>query len=302
MISRSKPIPYGIASHPYKVDSIPDLPDELRDQALQYLPAGEEITAIYVLPRSLHLKPYQQKDIKPEQALLFTKNGVLSVHESDLTGNIQAPVFIRADSLIFMQVSLILLYGRLEIIGANNGNSDRIVAEYNTVAHEKLQPAFYQFLSLAAQRIEKKINDPAMEKNAWAQANDLHMKYSNGLSLYAVSKDEQLLHIIFQPAIRQTVFLGFKRRIAFPVLFAFTGHYLIVLGEEQAKGHTDYGWIITYCPVNLIDHIESVPEKLYQRLIIHLRYEGVDGKHEVKVDAPTAEKVLEYWGDIKTRI
>lgn len=301
MISRSKPIPSGLASHPYTVRSISDLPEELQDQAGKYLPAGEQVPDLFIIPRAIHPSQYHSPRFQPEQALLFTNHGVLSIQESDLNGNIPNPIYIRAESLISMQVSLILLYGRLEIIGANNGSSERIVAEYNTVAHELLQPALHHFLSSSAQRIENKIYDPFLEKIAWLAVSDLHMKYANGLSLHAMSKDEQLLHIAFQPAIRKTVFPGLKRRIAFPVLFALTNHHLIVLGEEQAKGHTDYGWIITYCPLSVIDRIETIPEKQYLRLIIYLHFKGVQVNYEVKVDETTARKITEFWNRIVSR-
>lgn len=299
---REKPIPHGVASHPYKVRSISDLSEELHFQASKHLPAGEEISSIFVIPRTIHPAQYHQPRFQPEQALLFTSNGILSVQESDLKGNFSAPIFIRAESLISMQVSLILLYGRLEIIAANDGESDRIVAEYNTVAHELLEPALHRFLSMAAQRIENKIFDPSLERDAWSEVSGLHMKYANGLSLHAISKDEQLLYIAFQPAIRKIVFLGFTRRIAFPVLFALTNQQFIILGEEQAKGHTDYGWVINYCPLSVIDHIETVPEKQYQRLIIHLHFKEVQVKHEVKVDETTAFKISEFWNKISSRL
>jgi hypothetical protein len=292
----TKAIPHGLASHPYAVRSIDDLTDELQHQARQYLPPDEQVSSIFIVPRALQLFQYRQPQFHPEQALLFTGSGVLWVQESDLEGNFTKPIFIRADTLISMQVSLILLYGRLHMIGLSDGQRAEMVLEYNTVGHEHLQPSLKRFLVQAAKRIQSTDYDPTLERRAKLDVEMLHMKYRNGLFLYGLDGEEHLTGMVFQPAIRHAIFLGLQRVVAYPVLLALTNHHLIILGEEQAKNHSDYGWVITYCPLPVIHTIESIPEENYTRLIVHLRSDPVEITHEVKVDPTRAQEVLELWG------
>lgn len=294
----TKAIPHGMAAHPYAVRSVDDLSDELQHQVRQYLPSGAQVSSIFIVPRAQQLFQYRQPQFHPEQALLFTGNGVLWIQESDLEGNFAEPIFIRADTLVSMQVSLILLYGRLQIIGQVDGQRVEILLEYNTVGHEHLQPSLQRFLVQSGKRIKQTDYDPLAEKQVIQEVGRLHMKYSNGLTFYALDREEHLTGMVFQPTIRHSIFLGLQRVVAYPVLLAFTNHHLIILGEEQAKNHNDYGWVITYCPLPVIRNIESLPKENYTRLRVHLWSDPVEITHEVKVDPTRAQKILELWGKV----
>ncbi len=294
--ARSRVFPRGFAAHPSSAASIDQLPDELRSQARKYLPLGEQVTKIIVNPRAMQSGIDGRRKYRPEHALIFTASGVLSVQETGLDGLFPEAVFICAADVLSVQVSLILLYGRLEIIGAQDGRSRRIVLEFNTIGYNLIKPALEPFLALSAARCADTGFDPAVEDRAWQQVGDLHIKYWTGLSRHAVGRSEHLKDIVFQPAIRVPVIFGFTRRAAFPVLFALTNYHLIILGEELAKNPMDYGWVISYCPLSVIQGFEVVEEKETQRLVIHLQYNNVRRSIEVKVGPETAHKIAEEWG------
>jgi hypothetical protein len=169
------------------------------------------------------------------------------------------------------------------------------MVEFIAVHYDLLQPLLQRFLAQSAKRIQNTDFNPSVERQVLWEVGDLDMKYSNGLTLYALGRDEHLAGMVFQPAIRDPVWHSLRRPLAFPVILAFTNYHFIIIGEEQAKNHSEYGWVITYCPLSVIRNIESVPEKRYQRLIVQLQCDQVEVIHEVKVDQATAQNVLELW-------
>jgi hypothetical protein len=281
-----------MATHPYTVPAIAELPEALRQQAATHVPAGEQAHCIFVVPRAIKTSIYHRPRLQPEQALLFTQSGVLWIQEDDLEGRFPAPVFVRASQLVSMTLSLILLYGKLEIIGVGeDGRRAEIVLEYNTVRHHKLQPALARFLAQSAQRCTDESPDPLRERQAGEDLRRLHLKYRNGLTIYALGQEERLREIAFQPAIRVPIWLGFHRTLVHPTLLALTNQHLILLGEEQANRENDYGWVITFCPLSVIQEVQTVAEQQHQRLIVRLGCGQVEVTHGVTFETAQEERV-----------
>jgi hypothetical protein len=290
----TRPIPKGWDAHPHKVNAVTELSEVLCQQARQYLPAGEQVDLIFVVPRSYRANFGYSPRFQPEQALLFTESGVLSIQEEDLDGELPAAVFVKPGELVSMTVSLILLYGKLEIIGAGaDGQRLEIVVEYNTVRHYLLQPALQRFLALSAERTAPVGLDPICEQQARQNIAQMHLKYRNGLAIYALGPGEHLRGVAFQPAIFEKILLGLRRKVALPTLVALTDRHLILLGEERGKDQTEYGWVITYCPLAVVQGFDSIPWKQYQRFRILLQKDQVEAQHAVILADAAAQRVIE---------
>lgn len=84
----------------------------------------------------------------PEQALLFTSQGVLHVQAPVEPDQPPSTTYFQAADLLYTRLSLLLLYGRLELIGSVGGDLTRVEVEFNTVGEYLLRPPLEQFLQL----------------------------------------------------------------------------------------------------------------------------------------------------------
>ncbi len=303
-MNRFLSISRGMASHPYAIRSITNLPGSLPALATRSLPSEEQVRSIFVVPQTTYLTSENQPRRENEQALIFCTHGVLHVQDGDSSGRPGHSTFLRADSVLYVRLSLILLYGRLEIIGQVNDQPVPLVIEYNTVGHELLQPSLIYFLQQASATIEAPWVDRSTEQNAWQVVDGLELRYRNGLFCYALLPDEHLMGVAFQPEIRQRLWYGVSKRVVSASVLALTDRQVIVVGEEETNKRHQYGWVITYFPRSSVDGVTATSEDGKQCLRVRLRKPG--GRVEQEVDLPqtTGEdwiELLKRYGKVETR-
>ena len=105
-------------SYPYLVRSIQDLPGRLIPLARAFLPSDERVTRIFAVPYQAFLGEGKRtaRGI-PEQALIFTEEGVHYLRASKDPRKEGVHAFILGKTLLYVRWSLILLYGELEVAG-----------------------------------------------------------------------------------------------------------------------------------------------------------------------------------------
>jgi len=280
--------------HPYRAKTVADLPGTLRQLAGQSLGPDEPANAIFVVPPQMFLRNWWGglRHV-PEQALLFTSQGVLHIQRAASPGQIGQTTYLRGDQLVYAHLSLLLLYGRLELVGQLRGALVRIIVEYNTVAHDLLQPALHQFLRLAwgqAQARENEDRTDALLRDLEEQS----LKFRNGLRHYALQSDERLLGFVFQPRITQRYWRLFHRLIAPAALLALTDHELIAIEEDRTTSAA-YGWLFTFCPRVCVVGIEARPCEAWQDLHVHLARGGVAAERRVTVGNEAALAWQALW-------
>jgi hypothetical protein len=262
--------PDWYAFHPYQPESIEALPSELLDMAHRFLPDGEQVLSIFVVPINPYLSRKKKQRIAPTQALIFTSTGVLHIQASTALEPASRPTFLHAKDLMYVHLSLILLYDRLEMVGQVDGRLEKIEVEYNAVGHRLLEPALQQFLSKSWENSDRLSTDPHLEEMAAQNLNELPTKYRNGLKNFALQPKEQLLGVIFQPPIQERLWMGFSRQIAPTTMLALTDRQVINCCETKTEEPNSYGWAFTFLPIETIDRIEVIPFRGHQLLTFNL--------------------------------
>ena len=282
--------------HPYQAKDLTDLPADLRQLADPSLGPTEPVNSIFVVPSQVFPGHWWSGPrYLPEQALLFTSQGVLHVQGMAAPGRAGQATYVHGDELVYVHLSLVLLYGRLELAGLVNGTLSRVIVEYNTVGHDLLRPALYQLLRMTWKQDQAQDNDEHTGI-LLDQLEEQSLKFRNGLRYYALQSDERLLGFVLQPRITQRYWRLFRRLIAPAALLALTDHQLIVI-EENRTTSAAYGWIFTFCPRTCVAGIEAKPNTEYQDLTARLVREQVTVDRQVRL----SDEKATAWRDIWTR-
>ncbi len=282
------PVSKGMSSHPYTVPNPGSLPVSLRPAAEQALAGGEPVDLIFVVPAQVAPRGWFGFRRFPEQALLFTSQGVLHVQ-----AGLPQATYLPAAGLLYAHLSLILLYGRLELAGLANGALTRIVVEFNTVAEWLLEPGLHQLVRLAwgQAAVPAEVQAPP----ASGQLDRLPMKFGNGLRYHGLQPDERLLGLVFQPGIWRQYRRFFRQQVAATTLLALTDRQLIILEEDKNGKHANYGWIFTFCPLAGVAGTEVKAAESWQEVQIHLEREGVAVDRQVTLEPEMALAWQDLW-------
>ena len=282
--------------HPYRAKGITDLPSDLQQLAGHSLGPNEQIGSIFVVPpQTFPGNWWGGPRYVPEQALLFTAEGVLHVQGAASPGQAGQATYLRGDELVYVHLSLLLLYGRLELAGLVNGALSRVIVEYNTVGHDFLQPALHRFLRLAWAQAQAQENQDHTDI-LLSGLDEQSFKFGNGLRYYALQSDERLLGFVFQPRITQRYLHLFRRLIAPTTLLALTDRDLVII-EENRTTSAAYGWIFTFCPRACVAGIEAKPNAEWQDVCVRL----TRGKVTVDRHVTLGNKAALAWRDLWTR-
>jgi hypothetical protein len=279
---------YKRAEHPYRVETIDELPDGLRDLARKALLPDDPAEKIFVIPEQMLSRKTGRlvgMDWVQEQSLLFTHRGVVHVRAGKSDGDMGQANYLAGSSLLYVQMSLILLYGRMELCAAANDELSRIVVEYNAVCHEMLEPSVHRLIRLAG--------GPAHAQNANDSRDFLlgkleaqSLKFRNGLAIHALQPDEKLLGYVFQPRLYPRYFRLVRRLIAPASLIALTDQQFIMI-EEGMKRAPCYGYVFTYCPRANVVVVDTEPTDTLQEVCLHLRKDAFTADHRLTLKNET---------------
>ena len=132
----------GFERHPLVLKNISDLSTELRSPAVTTLARSEALQTIIAFPPQIH----RGSHYIPKQALLFTPTDVIHLLASIWPNQEPQITYLKGSGLMYMKVTLVLLYGFLEIVAQGHGSPTRLSVEFNTVAWERLSPHLRQLL------------------------------------------------------------------------------------------------------------------------------------------------------------
>ncbi len=288
--------------HPYLQENIEALPNELCEMAHRFLPEGEQVLSIFVIPRNPYLARKKNQRIEPTQALIFTSNGILHIRSAAASDPAPQPTFLRAGDLLYAHLSLILLHDRLEMVGQVNGQLEKIEVGYNAVGHRLLEPALQQFLRKSWENTKPLPVEPLIEQMARQNLKELPTKFRNGLQNYALQPDEHLLGVIHQPPIRERLRMSFSRQIAPAALLALTDRQLIICCEAKTNEPNSYGWVFTFLPIETIDTIEVIPLRKHRMLTFHLSRMGGHSKLEFNITQSNALVWQKLWDSFGNKL
>jgi hypothetical protein len=277
---------------PYAVATLADLPGSLQQAARQSVGSAIKPSLICVFPSRTRLKNQTGWEYVDEQALLFTQEGVFQVQAASPANPAARITYLRAADLLYARLSLILMYGRLELV---DDHLTRVVVEFNAAGFDIIKPGLQQLLGTCAGRMNPPTPNAARVKTVLSELGERSFKFKNGLYLYGLLPDEQVLGFVFQPAVwgRRWHFLPLK--IAETTLLALTDQQLIVVEEQSRSRFPAYGWIFTFYPRKAIDRAGFAPVQLGQEWFVELKSKATLVERRILLESLNGFAWQELW-------
>jgi len=278
----------GLERHPSVLKSLSELPSELQSPAVTDLAACEAIQTIIAFPPQIqHGWQYV-----PKQALLFTPTGVIHLLGSIWPDQEPEITSLKGCGLMYMKVTLLLLYGFLEIIAQGQGSPTRVAMEFNTVAWNFLSRPLRQLL-----KSSEALSDTPSDKTGYSRTmgqalENLPVKFSNGVKIYGLLPGEELQELVFQPGTWKRWLYFFRRPVSANTLLLLTSHYMVVIQEELK---VEQGWILSYIPRNSITGIRSQPCGLWNELSVQLKQGDQPGDYKLMLKSEAVEAWRRQW-------
>ncbi len=278
----------GLERHPLILKDVSELPVELKSHALEPFAESETIETIISFPPQIH----RGWHYVPKQALLFTPSEVIHTQASIWPGQEPQVTLLRGRNLMYMRVSLLLLYGLLEIVAAGQTSPAQLCVEFNTVAwYPTMSRPLRKLLRTIQAAPEQSSHETRLSQAARAVVENLPLKFVNGVKLYGLLPGEELKELVFQPGTWKRWLLLFRRPVTPDTLLLLTSNFVVVITEELGLKH---GWIVSYIPRDNIYEIKSRQRDVWSEITIFLTRKGqsIDYKVLLKDDA------ARDWGEI----
>jgi hypothetical protein len=284
--------------HPYMVAAVESLPEALRRLAEAALPAGDTVVGAFVVPAEYRAVGDEAPRPVPEQALIFTAGGGLYVQAGSAGQDAPAPAWLLPDSLLCLRSSHLLLYGRLELLGADRGEPVRVDMEFNAIGWHLMEA---EWRDLVGKAIGVPSPAPGEERTAGAQAAallaTLPPKFAEGLRKYGLYTGESLQGVVFQPAVWSQTLALFENQVMPNTLLALTDASVLVLEEEPAlvRKSEQIGLIITRFPRLAVAGVESAAQDSAEAIVFSLARAGVTAEQRVLLEPESARLWRNLW-------
>jgi hypothetical protein len=157
---------------PYLVTSLVDLPGSLQHAAIQSVGSTEDLISICVFPGRTYLKNWYSWEKVSEQALLFTKNGILHIQAPASSDHDARTVSLHAADLLYAHLSLILMYGRLELV---DESLSRVVVEFNAAGFDIIRVGIQDLLGTSCGRNTISIPDAPLAETVMNELGADHI-------------------------------------------------------------------------------------------------------------------------------
>ncbi len=280
------------------VDSVDALPESLRGPAKAALPLGATVVRALYVPRDYRARGWSIARQTPEQALIFTEEGVLHVQGRAKDGSQRPSLLVRPDTLLYMRSSHLLLYGRLELVSAENSQPVKLDMEFNAVGWRLMDTEWRTLVG-------KVVGLPPLPPESLLRESEhelelleaLPPKFSFGLRKYGIYTGEILQGAVFQPPIWDQHWALFPKQITANTLLALTNASVIVLDEDRAlvRKSQQYGYRITRIPRQAIAGVAVAATDSLQELTFALARNGAEAERRLKLEAKTAQQWLALW-------
>ena len=262
-------IPKGYDAHPFEVGDEFIMPENLESILNSNGYDYKAYESSFVVPPQVYLKHWFGKRYVPWQALLFDDDLVVHVRDSlnmDESGTVKE---ISAGNLAYLKLNHCLLYGKLDIVCSNGKDENKVEVEYNTTSHRILEPNLERFLKASWQ--ESRIS--VRGRDVYERLRDIPTKYRNGVYIYVLQKDEELLDFLFLPKLVRRI--GFiKINLTHNIFLAVTDRQLVMVEDDLSPTST-YTWLLTYIPMDNVKGITFEKQKRFTRVLIKVKKDNL---------------------------
>lgn len=283
---------------PYTVSTPDELPEGLRELAHLSLDQGTKVDTIFVVPKQQLASSFgvgRRTNQVPEGALIFTDQGVLFVQNSPFEGQPNLMTFIKYEQFFYMRLTLILLYGRLDLWGIQDNLPIKIEFIYNATGHELLQPVLHRLLHRSwTGQTESLQPIPPENDQVLAALFKQSLKFSNGLRNHGLQRNERLLGYAYQPRIIKR-FLGLFPKISVPGCVAAFSDSGFILMHEGSTNATSHGWFIFICHNRLISDIEITSDEKLSTVAITINSSATTEMLTLEWEHQHAKELKSLW-------
>lgn len=243
-----------------------ELPMDLQTEAILAAAMRESVQKLIVFPPQIQ----RGWHYVPKQALLFTSNDVIHIVASIWPDEEPQLTRLAGCGLMYLKVTLVLLYGFLEMVTQGQDSPARLGMEFNTVAWPCLSSPLQQLLQAAKPPGRSKVRRTEINYSPLKEQalEHLPLKFSNGLKIYGLLPGEELEEFVFQPRTWKPWLYFFQRPVSANTLVLLTTNYMVVIDEEL---QVEQGWILSYIPRNIITGIQSQACGLWNELSVQLK-------------------------------
>ncbi len=215
-------------------------------------------------PQSFPARGFSKRYV-PWQALLFNNDEIIHVKDSLDLDESGTAVKVCADNLGYLKLNHCLLYGKLDIVCSNGKGANHIEVEYNTTGYYIAEPDLESFLKAGLG--ENKSSVAAEYVNE--RLKKIPTKYQNGVYIFILQKNEELLDFVFLPKMVHKFGL-IKINLTPNVLLAVTGRMLVII-EDDFSVTSVYTWILTYIPMNNVRGISFEKMKRFTKVALTIK-------------------------------
>jgi hypothetical protein len=282
----------GFDRHAAILQHVSELPAELQSPAMMALAESESIQKIISFPPQIQ----RGWHYVPKQALLFTPTDVIHLAASIWPEEEAQVTSLTGCGLMYLKVTLILLYGFLEIVAQGQDSPLRVGMEFNTVAWPYLSAPLRALLQATQPQVRTNLHRGLVICSPMTQQalEKLPLKFSNGLKIYGLLPGEELEELVFQPRTWKQWLYFFQRPVSANALLLLTTNYLVVIEEEL---QVEQGWILSYIPRNQITEIQSQSRGLWNELSVQLKR----GDQAVEYKLMLKNEFAEAWHTLWTQ-
>lgn len=289
----------GAQAYPYRLTELADLPYSLRAAARATFPADDRLDSIFFVPPQFFLADWLGQRYVAEQALLFGRRGVLHVQAASKPGQSPQTAYLPATGLLSARLSILLLYGCLELTGQANGEPVTILVEFNTVGDHLLWPLVRRLVQAAWGTTRLDVDPRLLEQEILARLRRQSFKFNNGLRIHGLQPEEKLLGVVWQPAVWIRRWYFFNRQITPTTLLALTDRQIIIVEEQpgkQSEHQSEHGWIFNFFPLVGVTAVEYKPvAELWHQVTFVLQQGQATTQRPVMLAPELAQQWLDLW-------
>jgi hypothetical protein len=278
----------GFDRHPSVLKYVSELPAELQSPAVTTLVTSKDFQTIIAFPPQIH----RGWHYVPKQALLFTPTEVIHLLASIWPNQIPQITCINVCSLLYMRITLILLYGLLEIVAQGNDLPTRLSMEFNTVIWYRLSQPLWQMLHSIKATPSTTVGRTAYPQIMQDALKKLPLKFSNGVKIFGLLPGDELEELVFQSAPRKRWQFLIRRPDFSNTLLLLTNNFIVVIQEDP---DVRQGWIISYLPRINIAGIYNRPRSPGKELIVQLKREEQTAEYKLFLKSETILAWRERW-------
>jgi hypothetical protein len=200
-----------------------------------------------------------------------------------------------ADTLL-VELTNVLLYGRLKIDFVSEGRSQFVAIEFNTVMERLFQEAV-QLLLDGMDGVSAAL--PIEDTQADSLLHSLPLKFWNAVIEFRPSS-QHVLAVLHCPALLGGRRCWFQRELSPEAILALTERELLLISEEKTwswlrVGRTNkYGSIVTYCPLSRLKRFQINERGQLHTLELELHAKQGGAKVEVPFHAGQHEEVSTF--------